>query len=388
MVLSLALASLGMAFAVSSTTSLAKGPPSPLHVEGVKVFNAAGNRVILRGVNIACMEWSSDGEGHVLKTTEVAIKDWNVNHIRLPLSQDRWFGKASDQKDNGKAYRDLVRQVVELCSANGVYCMLDLHWSSPNEWGKHIGQHIMPDGNSLVFWLDCARAYKNHPAVIFDLYNEPHDTTWEIWKNGGMIDEQRGVGARQGAFTPIKYRTPGMQALMNAVRSTGAKNLVVVGGLDWAYDLRGVLDGYEITDPGVPASAISGRSGARYDEFGSLRPSNLGAPDSDLKGNGILYACHNYPFKGDTHEQWMAKMRAYTAKLPVIVSEFGAQNRGATVNDPNPWVAQVLAACQENEWMWTAWDLHPAAGPTLISDWNYTPTPSFGKLVKEALGGR
>lgn len=361
--------------------------PKPLHIEGTKVLDSSGKQVLLRGVNVACLEWSSDGEGHVLKTIEVAIKDWKVNHVRLPMSQDRWFGKATEQKDGGKSYRALVDQCVQLCSKNGVYIMLDLHWNSPNEWGKHIGQHIMPDMFSVDFWKDVATVYRNHPAVLFDLYNEPHDTTWEIWRNGGMIDETRGVGARQGRFAPIKYQTPGMQALVNTVRATGARNLLVVGGLDWAYDLKGVLEGYALTDPGVSGGGGSVRAG--FDPLGNPEfDSPLASRPSPPKGQGILYVCHNYPIKGDTFETWLGKMKRYTEKLPVIMSEFGAQNRGATINDPNPWVANVLKACKENGWMWTAWDLHPAAGPTLISDWNYTPTPSFGKLVKEALAGK
>jgi lysophospholipase L1-like esterase len=46
-----------------------------------------------------------------------------------------------------------------------------------------------------------------------------------------------------------------------------------------------------------------------------------------------------------------------------------------------------LGYLQDKKLHWTAWDLHPAAGPTLISDWNYNPTPIFGVPVKEALTG-
>ena len=326
--------------------------PSPLKIRGNQVVDDRGRIVRLRGVNAACLEWSADGEGHILETVRVAIKDWKVNHIRLPLSQDRWFGQTPDQQDKGAAYRELVKRVVDYCAANGTYVMLDLHWNNAGEWGRNIGQHQMPDMNSVTFWHDCARTYRNHPAVIFDLYNEPHTVTWEIWRDGGEVDEKTGPGARQGRFVPIKYRTPGMQKLLDTVRKTGAKNLIVAGGLDWSYDLSGFLNGYELKDP---------------------------------DGRGVLYACHAYPFKGDTVEQFLKKLDAARPKIPVVISEFGSNNRPPDVDKPNVWVERILNEMESRHCNWTAWDLHPAAGPTLISDWKYTPTPSFGVIVKNAL---
>ena len=130
------------------------GMPLPLKVEGNQILNSRSQPVLLRGVNTACLEWSSDGEGHILETVRVAIDDWNCNVIRLPLSQDRWFGKAPEQNDQGKAYRALVKEVVDLCSSKGCYIILDLHWSDVNEWGQNIGQHSMSDRNSIIFWKE------------------------------------------------------------------------------------------------------------------------------------------------------------------------------------------------------------------------------------------
>jgi hypothetical protein len=31
---------------------------------------------------------------------------------------------------------------------------------------------------------------RTHPAVIYDLYNEPHDVSWDIWLNGGEITDR------------------------------------------------------------------------------------------------------------------------------------------------------------------------------------------------------
>lgn len=324
--------------------------PLPLKVVKTQILNSRNERVHLRGVNTACLEWTSNGEGHILETVRTAIKHWRVNHVRLPLAQDRWFGKTPEQKDGGESYRALVKQIVDFCAGEGCYVVLDLHWSDAGEWGKQIAQHVMPDQNSVVFWKDVASTYKNHPAVIFDLYNEPHNVSWDVWLNGGTVREKARRGRQEKSYEAV-----GMQALLDAVRSTGAKNVVVVGGLDWSYDFSGILQGRRLSDP---------------------------------DGNGVIYANHAYPNKGDTVQRWVAKMEAAAKTLPVIVSEFGSEGRrGAAQGSGDPWVRQVLQALKDHQWDWTAWDMHPQAGPRLISDWKYTPTPAFGAWVKMALVG-
>ena len=334
------------------------GMPLPLKVKGNQVLNSKNEPVLLRGVNAACLEWTIDGDGHILETARVAIDDWHVNIIRLPLSQDRWFGKDPNSTDEGKGYRALVKDVVDLCSSKGCYILLDLHWSDVNEWGQNIGQHSMPDRNSLVFWKDIAPIYANNPSVLFDLYNEPHDVTWDVWLNGGMITDRPNRPGLQAK----KYEAVGMQEMLDTVRSTGAKNVVVAGGLEWAYDFNGILAGRQLKDAG---------------------------------GNGVIYANHAYDNKGESVFTWIASMKEATAKFPVIVSEFGGsggpnRRQGWWGQSPSTatgddWLLHVLQAIQDNNWSFTAWDLHPTAGPTLIADWNYMPTPEFGVYVKELL---
>jgi hypothetical protein len=323
--------------------------PLPLHIAGTKILNSQNQPVLLRGVNAASLEWTSDGEGHILKTLNVAIQDWQVNIIRLPLCQDRWFGKAPEQKDDGKSYRALVQEAVETCATQGCYIILDLHWSDCHEWGTNIGQHSMPDLNSQAFWKDFAPVYANQPAVLYDLYNEPHDVSWDVWLKGGTITDKPN-GRRAGP--PRTYEAVGMQALLDTVRATGARNVIIAGGLDWAYDFSGILDGRQLADP---------------------------------KGSGVIYANHCYDNKNDTVAQWIAKMEKAGVQLPVIVSEFGGNSAPSRRDPSDDWLKHVLQALQEHQWSWTAWDLHRAAGPTLISDWDYTPSPRFGVFVKEAL---
>ena len=69
---------------------------------------------------------------------------------------------------------------------------------------------------------------------------------------------------------------------------------------------------------------------------------------------------------------------------PAVLFDLYNEPHGASWD---AWIRSVLQALHDHKWDWVAWDLHPAAGPTLIPDWNYTPTPHFGAYVKQKLIG-
>ena len=52
-----------------------------------------------------------------------------------------------------------------------------------------------------AFWSSVARAFKDDHALVFDLYNEPHDIDWKCWRDGCML--------------PEGWRTAGMQRLVD-----------------------------------------------------------------------------------------------------------------------------------------------------------------------------
>jgi len=340
----------------NSTEAYINMPSSMLHTSGNKILNEKNEEVRLTGVNICSLEWNSKGD-NVLSSAREVFTNWNCNFIRLPLSQDRWFGKVSDwstpnPKDGGVQYRKIVDDVIKLAFSSGKYIDLDLHWSNAGVWGKNIGQHSMPDDNSLEFWLDVAEKYSNNPAVLFGLYNEPRDITWEVWRNGGTVNETENRGKKDEK--KHNYNTPGHQKILEKIRALGANNIIIAGGLDWAYDLRGIALTYALKD----------------------------TPE----GNGIMYDSHIYPFKewdGKNHD---AKVLCIADKYPVLIGEFGIDPDGqwGAVKFPS-WLSGMLDWMDTNKLNWAGWCFHTAATPNMISDWKYTPTKHHGAIIKQRL---
>jgi aryl-phospho-beta-D-glucosidase BglC (GH1 family) len=319
--------------------------PKPLHVDGNQIKDSTGKVVWLQGVAIPSMEWSAGGE-NILKSIEVAITDWKANCIRLPVSTKFWNGVGPYQNDGGLQYRQTIDDAINLCATHGVYFVLDLH-----EYRAATAAHA-------AFWTEAAAKYKDHPAVIFELLNEPHDIPWEVWQNGGDVtDKPKGGDALAENNAKLK-KTPsiGMQGLLNAIRATGAKNMVIVGGLDWGYDLSGILKGHGLKDDG---------------------------------GNGIVYSSHVYPWKSD----WQGKFLALADKYPLFIGEVGAEQERLSFipperqEDPATWVPDMLGTIQKHRLHWTAWSFHPKASPKVLKDWTYEPTPYWGAHVKRALAG-
>ncbi|MFA6289357.1 MAG: glycoside hydrolase family 5 protein [Opitutaceae bacterium] len=324
--------------------------PAELRVQGNRLVTVDGGKEVwLQGLNVPSLDWGVNGE-QVFKSVVVGIDEWKANVIRLPMKEEYWFGRKG-QSDGGKSYRDLIDQVVMLAANRGAYVVIDLH------------RYRAPKPEYLEFWTDAATRYKNHPAVLFDLINEPHGTSWEVWRDGGFVGEKKDPD--QAAFLTAEekakaqgFQSPGMQAMLDTVRATGAKNIVVVGGLDYAYDLTGITNGF----------ALKEKSG----------------------GNGIMYASHVYPWK----KGWQKNFLDAAALHPILLGEVGSDvNKMSWMpadqqEDAVTWTPAMLGLIQKYKLNWTGWSFHPKASPRMLLDWNYTPTPVWGQPAKDALSGK
>jgi endoglucanase len=308
--------------------------PSGYYVEGNTVCTADGRGHLFHGVDRPSLEWSSTGVNLSLPDFR-RMASWNANVVRIALNQDFWIAESPLFDPN---YASVVDGAIRWAEIAGMDVILDLHWSDRGVLGSCVPsagcQQQMADVNSVTFWSQVAARYQNDGRVMFELYNEPHDVSWSVWQSGG----DTGSG----------WQAVGMQRLYDTVRATGAHNLVVIGGLDWAYDLSG-----------VPAYRINGYN--------------------------ILYATHPYNAIGAVERlpaRWDSSWGFLTRTDAVIVTEFGDITGTCSVAYPT----QVIRYADAHAAGWTAWAWYPGGCmfPALIDDWAGTTSP-LGAIVKPSL---
>ena len=240
---------------------VAAGSTRSLAVSGNHFVNGDGQTVRLLGVDVPGTEYAcEEGWGYsdvpVSQASADAVAAWHADAVRVPLNEDCWLGINGEPSYGTQAgYQSAIETWVADLHAAGLYVILDLHWSAP---GTDVadGQRPMPDDHSVAFWQSVATTFKADPAVVFDAFNEPYspladgDSTlavsWSCWLNGGCT-----LPVAKDGDTPDDsdtYTAVGMQAVVDAIRGTGATQPIMLGGLAYANDLTGWLAD-EPTDP-------------------------------------------------------------------------------------------------------------------------------------------
>ncbi|MFI0260073.1 glycoside hydrolase family 5 protein [Streptomyces sp. NPDC017056] len=332
-------------------------PPPRLHVAGNRFADPAGAERRLLGVNrsgaeFSCVQGRGIFDGPVDDTSVAAIASWGANAVRVPLNEECWLGTANiDPRYAGAAYTSAVRDYVRRLTSHGLTPILELHWSHGRYTGPSAGcadehascQKPMPDRRySPAFWSSVATAFKGAPEVVFDLFNEPYpdratpdtERAWACWRDGGNCP---GIG----------YEVAGMQTLLDAVRTTGARNPVLAGGLAYANDLGRWL-AYAPKDPA----------------------GNLAA------------AWHGYNFNACADENcWTRTLGPVADRVPLVAGEIGENTCAHGFTDrAMRWLDGRRASYLG--WTWNTWDC--AAGPALIRDYAGTPT-TYGAGLRDHL---
>ena len=207
------------------------------------------------------------------------MKSWGINAVRIPMNEDCWLGINGVQMAYGGAnYQSAILTWVNLVTqTNGMYAILDLHYSAPGSTLATV-QGLMPDADhSPAFWSGVAAAYKGNGSVIFDLFNEPNTggdgaADYSCWRDGDVAcninhysASDLGSNSLQGITTcnngtcngTASFKVAGMQTLLTAVRTAGANNLVLLDGIGDAWNL-GLWPSHVPTDTLSPPNVAAG----------------------------------------------------------------------------------------------------------------------------------
>lgn len=125
-----------------------------------------------------------------------------MNVFRLPFLWERLQPNANAELN--QAELDRIKTFVNSAVSKKAAVILDPH-NYARYHGKVIGTEETPVSVFEDFWKRLAVVFKDHPSVIFGLMNEPHGMKTELWLKDA-------------------------NAAIKAIRSTGAKNLILVPG--------------------------------------------------------------------------------------------------------------------------------------------------------------
>ena len=319
---------------------------SPLHVEATRLVDASGGTVFVRGLSRSGTEYACaygfaifDGPSDQASIDE--MRTWNVNAVRVPLNEDCWLGiNGVPDAFGGANYQRAITDYVALLNRNGLYAIVDLHWSAA---GTELAmrQQAMPDlDHSPAFWSSVATAFKGNDAVIFELFNEPHpdwnrdsDAAWACWRDGGTCDG-------------VPFPTVGMQTLVDTVRATGATNVLALGGVWYGNGLSQWLT-HRPTDP-------LGRIAAAWHIYNFLPCSAA--------------ACYD------------ATAAPVAAQVPLIATEIGTDScQPAFVDGVLSWLRANASGAVA--WAWHPWGT-TCDKTSLIGDYSGTPT-EYGQPYRD-----
>jgi hypothetical protein len=244
----LAALALSLLAATALTASASAASAGPVGVKGNRLVGRHGHTVRLLGVDRSGTEYAcvvgggygfTDSPDYTQADSKKLIKrirSWHVNAVRVPLNEACWLDINGVHSGlGGRPYRRKVATTVHRLEHAGIHPILDLHVVDPRSYPARksaTGLRPAPDASHAPdFWRSVANRYGHDRAVLYDLYNEPNDIGWRCLRDGCKI-------TRDAYSSDVPhYRSAGTRQLVHVIRRAGARNVIMVPGLDYTSNL-------------------------------------------------------------------------------------------------------------------------------------------------------
>jgi endoglucanase len=218
-----------------------------LKVNGPFILDQHNDTITLEGMSFFWSQWI--GKYYNFDCVKWLRDDWHCDVIRAALAVENGGYLENPAKETEK-----IKAVIEAAIALGMYVIVD--------WHSHIA-HTETDA-ALMFYTDIARNYGDKSNIIYEIYNEPLQVSWD---------------------TVVK---PYCEKVIAAIRQFDPDNIIIVGTPTWSQDV----------------------------DVASRNP---------IDDENIAYALHFY---AGTHFQWLRDKAdiAIENGIALWVSEFGTCN--------------------------------------------------------------
>ena len=356
-----------------------------LKVRGKGIVCAeTGQAVLLCGVNRSGLEYSeplpaeasaADGAVAFLEAAAIweedirQIASWGANIIRLPINQH--WALHGRRGHHAESYVTALDSVIEWAAGWGMYTLLDLQWLSADIVYGPIGSSNkvapLPNLGSIALWTALAARYRDEPAVLFDIFTEPHTPiSGDPNPLQGILEDGSTFPIESGCVTMREWQ-PWARQLVHAIRREHPRSLIFVSGIDWGYDLRGM-------------------------------PLTVSQSSTELFDN-IVYSTHVYPQKGSPSPpikrgwwirrkpDWQASFGGLSEQVPVFAAEWGVSPGKEDDESELLWANHLMEQFDRLNMGWTAWSWHDR--PHLLRDAGppYRCT-RYGEMVRQALSAQ
>ncbi len=286
-----------------------------LKVDGIRLIDQRGDRVVLRGVSFGWHNWWP--RFYNADAVKWLVTDWGCTVVRAAMGVEPTDAYLSNPESSEK----LIYDVVDAAIADDIYVIIDWH------------SHNIRLEEAKAFFQKIAGKYGKYPHIIYEIFNEPEQQSWEEVK----------------AYS---------EEVIKTIRAVDPDNIILVGSPHWDQDIDVAA-----------ANPITGYK-------------------------NIMYSLHFY---AATHKQNLRDKAdaALNKGLPLFVSECaGMESSGNGPVDDAQW-KQWVEWMEKHHISWVSWSISDknetcsmiqASAPS-NGGWNQSQLKEWGittrKYIKE-----
>jgi len=284
-----------------------------LKVLNTQLVDEEDNPIVLRGISYGWHNWwPRFYNEHTVKWIK---DDFKVNVVRAAMGVEP-DGAYLDKPEWSK---QKIKTVIEAAIEEDIYVIIDWH------------SHDIDLEEAKAFFTEMAQTYGDKPNVIYEIFNEPVNQSWDDVKVYSI-------------------------EIIKAIRAHDPNNIILIGSPHWSQDVHIVAD-----DP--------------------------------IEGfENLMYTLHFY---AATHKEWLRERADYAIGkgIPIFVSECAAMlATGDGDIDGRSW-EEWLNWMEANKLSWVLWSLADKNEtcsillPTASDEGKWSPTDMkpWGQMARELL---